>query len=152
MAVHIKIDSGKSAVTISVSTVPDSGGASAAGDLGTVTQEHNLLATDAGSGATASTSSGGGAPGSGVLVIGPIVVPCANSAGAGDAGGGATASTSSGGGATASTSSGGAAAPGSGVLVIGPIVIGGATAKNPAATQEITTTPVVTTPVTPEKS
>jgi probable phosphoglycerate mutase len=151
MAVQIKIESGKSAVTISISTVPDPGSTATAeqGNPGTVTDAHTLGAADAGGGANASTSTGSGPAGSGVLVVGPIVVPDFNAA-TGAAGGGANASTSTGSGANASTSTGsganaststGSGPTGSDVLVIGPIVFGGATVKNPAATQQIKTVP-----------
>jgi hypothetical protein len=153
MPVHIKIESGKSAVTITVSTESDLGGKSLPdqGNLGTVTQQHNLGIQNVGGGPTVDTSTGGGAPGSSVLVVGPIVVSSTNSA---DSGGADSASAgtagASGGGPTVDTSTGGAAMGSSGVLVIGPIVVCCATANNPATTQEITT-PVTTTPVAPEK-
>jgi hypothetical protein len=64
-----------------------------------------------GDGATGDTETGGGGPGSGVMVIGPVVVPCCSGKPAGDGkgGDGATGDTETGGdGATGDTETGGA--------------------------------------------
>ena len=92
-----------------------------------------------GDGATGDTETGGGGPGSGVMVIGPVVVPCCSGKPAGDGkgGDGATGDTETGGdGATGDTETGGGGPGGSGMVVIGPIVFeccGGSSASAPSA-------------------
>lgn len=134
MAIEIRITVGPSGVSI----LAGNPGTQDGGNPGQVTGGVNLGAPQAGGGGgpQANPGPGGGAPSSGALVIGPIVLDASCLSGTSQAqqsapksggGGGPLAGPGPGGGGGPLAGPGpGGGAPGAAMLVIGPIVIGAA--------------------------
>lgn len=159
MALEIKITVGPSGVTILAANQGGQDG----GNQGQVVSAVNLGAAPqkgGGGGPLANPGPGGGQPGSGTLVIGPIVVDGSSLsgvsqdtskgggagplAGPGPGGGpGPLGGPGPGGGSgpLAGPGPGGGGAPGPTVLVIGPVVIGAANVVTPAPVQNSQTAP-----------
>jgi len=112
MNIEIQVEGGKVTITV--------GGQAATGSAadptehaGEITHHGTVLG---GSSGTEPTSTGSGEPGSGTVVIGPIVIDCGALQGSGGVVGGSSGTEPT------NTGTGG---PPSGMLVIGPIVVGG---------------------------
>ena len=112
--VAIQVENGKVTITLGGQSAPVAATGPVVDD-GTVGEVKDGVL--GGEGAGEGTETGGGGPGSGCLVIGPIVIPVSLSSGAGSATGGE--------GAGEGTETGGGGPGGSDCVVIGPIVFCG---------------------------
>jgi hypothetical protein len=140
IAVDIQVQGGRVTITIGGQSASNANDGTVVGQGNVATPTHD--SKKGGDGSTENPDPGGGGPGCGAVVIGPIVVDGSAVQGASGQGS-ANAGRTGGDGSTENPDPGGGG-PGNGVLVIGPIVIGGAQAGGKAA--PATATSVVVNP------